>query len=515
MLCAKGAGLNTEKLCLKGTRGGILDDIADWINIGDKDIRVFWLYGTAGSGKSAIAHTIAHRFERLGRLGSFFSFDRSRKGEERHMKIFTTMARDLANCDPQFRKKLAKTIDENRSLSDTPDILRQWEELIVKPAKAMSETMTGPIVIVIDALDESGDEDSRHHLLRILAGKQTNVEGRIMSLPPNFRFLLTSRPLSDIDDEFRSVTHVRRESMDTILSTENDVILYISNQLSEAGLRTAQVRDFAGPLARKSEGLFEWARLACAYVNGKKKIVRVGSTAEERFRAIVDHSGDVRLLDGMYKLTLTGIFPPEQDQREIRFGRFKSVMAQILGTMEPLSLTSLESMRHHFIDHRDDGIHSIIGSMGDLLSGTTDCSVPIRALHASFPDFLMDPVRSGEYFIDVSPVKENLALSCLGVMKSELRFNICELQSSYLPNSKVSGLDDRVKKYISPQLAYSCRFWIAHVCNTPLKASVANGVRELFSDKKLLFWFEALSLLKSINTCAGSLSSLIQWIMVC
>ena len=190
-------------------------------------------------------------------------------------------------------------------------------------------------------------------------------------------------------------------------------------------------------------------------------------------------------------------------------------MAQILGTMEPLSLTSLQSMRCHFLDHRDDDISSIVGSMGDLLSGTTDSSVPIHALHASFTEFLTDCGRSNEYFIDVLPVRENLALSCLGVMKDQLRFNICQLPSSYLPNSKVSDLDGRIKEHISPELAYSCRFWTVHVCDTLFNVSIANAVRELFSDKELLFWFEALSLLTSINTCAASLSSLIQWFLVC
>ncbi len=79
---AEGAGLNTQKLCLEGTRGEILDEITDWINnVDDNAPRLFCLHGTAGSRKSAIAHTIAHRFQALGRLGSFFCFDRNRAAE--------------------------------------------------------------------------------------------------------------------------------------------------------------------------------------------------------------------------------------------------------------------------------------------------------------------------------------------------------------------------------------------------------------------------------------------------
>jgi len=188
---AAGAGLNTQKLCLEGTHRGILGDIMDWINNGDEDTHVYWLHGTAGSGKSTIAHTIADLFRRLGRLGSFFSFDRN-DAAERHKKIFTTIAQDLANCDPQLRKALATVIHHNTPLRNTSDILQQWEEFIVKPAKAMSEAMAGPIVIVINALDESGVVESRCHLLQILTGKGASADGNISSLPPHFRIVLTS-----------------------------------------------------------------------------------------------------------------------------------------------------------------------------------------------------------------------------------------------------------------------------------------------------------------------------------
>ena len=380
---AAGAGLNTEKICLDGTRSGILGDIMDWINNGDEDTRVYWLHGTAGSGKSAIAHTIADRFKSLGRLGSFFSFDRDAAAEQRHRKIFATIAQDLADCDTQLRMVLATTIHHNTSLKNTQDIQQQWEEFIVKPAKAMSEAMAGPILIVIDALDESGVAASRLNLLRILAGKQATAGGHITSLPPHFRILLTSRTLSDIRSAFEGVPHVRWKSMVSIPSTESDIFRYVSNQLSEAKLGTAQVQDFAGPLAHKSGHLFEWARLACAYVNGEDD-VEVGLTANERFRAIMDH---VPLLDDMYKFTLGTIFPPRQPQRDIRIDRFKSVMAQLLGTMEPLSLISLQSMRRHFHDDQGLDIHSIVGPMGLCSAGSLiPLSLSAPFMHP-FPSF--------------------------------------------------------------------------------------------------------------------------------
>jgi hypothetical protein len=73
MTYADGAGLDTRKECLQGTRTEILSQITKWVNsTGDNIPRVLWLSGPAGKGKSAIAHTIAKWFEDVGGLGSCY-----------------------------------------------------------------------------------------------------------------------------------------------------------------------------------------------------------------------------------------------------------------------------------------------------------------------------------------------------------------------------------------------------------------------------------------------------------
>ena len=516
---AGGAGLNEQKLCLEGTREELVKEIVDWINNVEKDAPcIFWLHGPAGTGKSSIAHTIAYQFqEELKRLGSCFCFDRSRLAEQRHEKVFSTIAQDLAKCDMSLSKQLAAAVHGNPALKNTTDILQQWKELIMKPAKTLAEAIMGPIVIIIDALDESGNTDSRRVLLRILGNAIDN--SRITDLPPNIRILLTSRPLPDIYSALNGGTHVRQKSMDSVSteSTKRDILRYVSDELSGVDFKIPR-QEVLACLAGSSGQIFEWARLACAYIRGDNN-AGTGLEPHERFNNIITHSkfDHVPLLDGIYKFTLGTIFPKEQPprQRERSLERFGSVMAQILGTMEPLPLGSLASMRCHFKDLAEINIHTIVAPMAALLSGTTDPSVSIRPLHTSFADFLTDRDRSGEFFVDVHPIHNDLAFASLGVMKEKLGFNICRLPSSHIPNSKICDLDDRVQNYIPPELAYSCRFWTHHVRDVSFNSALAAEVRAFFNHERLLFWFEALSLLNVINTCAGSLSSLIQWVMVC
>ena len=502
---ARGGGLNTQLLCLEDTREELLEEISDWINSVEKDApRIFWLHGLAGTGKSSIAHTIAHRFQQLKRLGSCFCFDRSWMAERRHEKVFSTIARDLVDSDISLRRQLAAVVRDNDALKNTTDILQQWEELIMKPVRALAEVLMGPIVIILDALDESGDTDSRRVLLQILG----NTESRITDLPPNIRILLTSRHLPDIDFHLERRTHIREKSMDSIpsKSAKCDIVRYVSGQLSQVkfGIRSEDV--FAS-LAAYSGQIFEWARLACAYIRGDNNS-GIGLKPQERFDAIITHrkTTPLSLLDGMYKFTLEAIYPKDQPprQRDRRLEAFKSVIAQILGTQEPLSLGSLMSMRRHFKNLADIDIVTIVASMVPLLSGATDLSLPLLPRHTSFSDFLTNRLRSGEFFTDVHLIHNDLAFASFAIMLS-----------SSLPNSEIRDRDDRVKEYIPPELAYSCRYWAEHVFQAPFNSPLAIEVRAFFDREKLTFWFEALSLLKLINTCAGSLSYVIEWVEVC
>jgi hypothetical protein len=521
MTYADGAGLDTRKQCLQGTRTEILSEITEWVkSTGDNVPRVLWLSGPAGKGKSAIAHTIAKWFEDAGGLGSCYSFDRQREADRRHEKIFSTIARDLADRDPGMRRALADAVRAASSLKTTADIIQQWQKLLIEPLKMSSGSTGEPIVIMIDALDESGGVETRRDLLRILAGKHQNpTVPKITNLPGNFRFIVTSRPLGDINDEFHGVQHIRQMSMDDIpiAVAESDIHTYLSKELQGRGFKD---REFA-VLAKKADGLFEWARLACAYITEPY----VGLSPIDCYDDLVSRSPAKRdmLLNSMYDLILTNIMPRDtsthvQHSRELRLtalARFRSVMGQILGTAEPLPLESLNAMRRLFPTQEDNiDVELVIRNMGSLLSGITNPDSPIRPLHASFRDFLTDESFSGEFFIDLSKAQHDLAFASLRVMEHGLRFNICDLKSSYLPNSEDPELQERVQKRIPPDLSYSCRFWTSHVRTAVFDKELAKEVKLFFDHERLFFWLESLALINALGGAVPALSLIPQWLKV-
>jgi len=236
----------------------------------------------------------------------------------------------------------------------------------------------------------------------------------------------------------------------------------------------------------------------------------------DRFEDVITGTSEsqigTHLLDDMYHRILAEIIIPENAKA---MARVRSVMAQILASLEPLSMSALTAMRRHFPGVSSSyKVELVMWPLGSLFAGTADSHTPIRPLHASFYDFLTDESRSKKFFIDKSLASGDLAFGSLRLMKAGLRFNICSLESSYLPNSAIPDLEQRVKKSIPPELSYSCRFWGTHVRTIDFDPSLAKEVKAFLDDERLLFWLEALSLLKGVGGSSVTLSSIADWVQV-
>ncbi|KIM50830.1 hypothetical protein SCLCIDRAFT_33957 [Scleroderma citrinum Foug A] len=237
LVCATGVGVDTRKLCAEGRRTDILKEITDWIDDPTPTApRIFWLYGQVGEDNSAIAHTIAWHMRNCGELGSCFSFARDRRSERLHEKVLSTIARDLAAWDLRLKPILADALALDPSLGSTPDVMQQWQKLILEPLSRLKSAMVGNVVVVIDALDESGDDTTRQHILRLLTSPEAD------KLPSNLRILLTSRPEVDIRRGLNSACHIKSRSLDEIPTQfmARNVRLSVSIELGGLAEKTCQ-----------------------------------------------------------------------------------------------------------------------------------------------------------------------------------------------------------------------------------------------------------------------------------
>ena len=403
---AGGAKFNSKKECLPGTRTSIINDISDWVNSSDGP-RICLLSGVAGSGKSSIANTVAHRFKDLGRLGSSFCFDRSHAADRRPDNLFSTIARDLADLDHQRKSALWDVIQEERSLRTTHDPAEQFEKFILLPTANLMAI--GPILIVIDALDESGDKIARKALLSILGQE-------VSRLPPNFRILVTSRAEADIQETFDNHPHAICMHMGAIdpKSTDHDISVFVLSQLSEVkGLDQSQHAEWCHRLVEKAEGLFQWASTVCLFI-------ATDFNPTGRLEAVLSlgpQSDKEAFLDDLYQTILKELF---KSQSKTTIGLLKQNLGMVLAVKDPLSLPSLEGLRCIIGSSGHGPSMDILRPLGSLLTGVTGNLVPVRPLHSSFRDFLISEDSSKEFFIDTSLRDESLALACLQTINMHL-----------------------------------------------------------------------------------------------
>ncbi|KAL4065636.1 WD40-repeat-containing domain protein [Scleroderma yunnanense] len=491
--------VNVRQTCLDGTRTEILNEIVVWIM--DPDVnapRIFWINGLAGQGKSTIVHTVAQWSKSVGILGSYFCFAGDRQVERRGEKMFMTIARDLANYDPLFGQALAAAVTKDPSLKTTRDVTQQWEKLLLEPMSKVSGIRN--VVIVIDGLDENGPSSSRMHIMSALASKE------VASLPFNFRILLTSRPLSDIQLALGSSPHVKAMSLNDLptASTNRDIYQYINHLVGpHRGIEAPELKQ----MTQISAGLFEVARLAAHFLNPHV----AGETAKERLADMVlCVSGEGEpLLDSIYRATLDSVIC----QRPTALERFCSVMRQVLYTAEPLSMEAYTKMRRQFSQKKDSYDSNIILSFIPIfLTGVRSRTTIARPLNASFYEFLSDQSRSQEFFSGGSYIQFDLALSSLRLLHTSLRFNICELESSYLPNSEVVGLTEKIASNIPLYLSYTCQHWAKHLQVVDFNPILAEEIRGILESEKVLFWFEVLSLVGGLENAAVDLASVARWL---
>jgi len=352
-----GASVQQDEMCLENTRVEIIDEISAWINsIGDEVPQVFWLCGQAGTGKSAISHTIGQRFKALSRLGAFFSFNRTYSAERTPHKALHTLAHNLAYVDQAFQNALVKVLDKDVTIAGTTAIQVQWDNLIVQPAQSLADNRNGPIVIIIDAFDECGDKSSkgRKALLSVLT-RSTH------GLPKNFHILITSRPEPDVLHalSLQNSPALRHKDMIDIPNTEDDILKYIQYKMMDPNeiwgvLSETECFD----LAKMSEGFFQWAFTACEALKGWGK---GGSTVSELFedlRAVSPKSqNDLQALDGIYRTILEIAFD-FNNPRAMK--NYRLVMSQLLAGMEPVSQKMLARTRHEYLDVENDGAVNVV-----------------------------------------------------------------------------------------------------------------------------------------------------------
>jgi hypothetical protein len=359
--------------------------------------------------------------------------------------------------------------------------------------------MIGEIVVVIDALDEC---DDRSDILAALAKDD---------LPPNIRFIVTTRPEEDIMLALESLPHVLpRPLSGDEAGVDADIRTYFKTKLQRAEeLNDEDISE----LTRKAGHLFQWASTACRYLIGDPDQPgkhQAGIDIQARLATIyVAHDG----LDGIYHTILETVLSdiPAECSSVLQ------VLVKILATSVPLPLSALKGLC------LDDKEQKIIDRDIPKLASLLDVHSPdgVRPIHTSFQDYLTTRDRSKRFSVDIRQGHHDLAIAAFTVMNQELHFNMFNIPTSHQDLTTLTCNEPH--RLLNQALYYSCRYWREHL--NSLDAPSATHITEQiykFSTEKLLFWIEVMSAAKSLDIAVSILenrsnsvfvsTSLVSWV---
>ena len=504
---AKGASFDSHAeehnaKCLANTRVETQEQIREWAKRRDSK-HIFWLSGMAGTGKSTIARTVAQSFADQGRLGASFFFKRGEGDCGAASKLFTTIAADLMIRIPAMKPTIRMAIDMDSAIAEK-NLNDQFVKLIYEPLLKIQRTSVEAVefVVVIDALDECDEKD----IIEILRLLTQTKDIRSISL----RIFVTSRPELPIRLSFRQMSDETYQ--DLVLhkvarqTVERDITLFFEHELAK--IKVQRSLDAPWPaegnieiLVNMAVPLFIFAATVCRF------LAEANGNPRTRLRDVLTYNAeDISKQDLTYLPILDHVFCGQGAREKEKLSRaFREVVGPIIILEAPLSVHSLAAL----LGLPKEEIRCRLDSLHSVLSIPADERLPVRLLHSSFRDFLLDPQkrRSSPFWIDKSETHTKLVIQCLLLLSSQkgIKRNMCKLSSPGSPRSEIDRrlLDER----LTAEVRYACRYWVSHLQQSKWRIRDDDQVHQ-FLHTYVLYWLEAMSLIGQTPESINMMSSL-------
>lgn len=468
---------------MEGTREAPLEQIMIWANDASSS-GLFWTHGLAGSGKSTIAVTVCERLRRKAALGGAFFCKRDVPEQRDARRILPTLASSLTKLYMPYRDLIAEVLEKEEDISATP-LAYQLSTLFTIPLAAINKQGNSPhdpLAFVVDALDECGDDSSRSQIANCLC--------QIAALAGWLKVFVTSRPQPELVRAFSS----SQVSLDlNSLDSAGDVTKYtrtcLQDLVDSRELDAKWLNDETiNALSARAAGLFIWTSTMMNFVRNQiDKTYAMEALLEGQ-------SADAeRNLDALY---MTVIRSGSSEGMNVDLKRAFLGIVRITAKNQPLSIAALCDFMPRLGSRRrmeSSTLRAAFGLLRSVLYEDASKGNVVRVCHPSFLDFIESSQRCNEYWTNSEQLHQTMITKCFNIMQAGLRFNICALESSYIANTEVPDLRQRILDKIAESLQYSCLYWITHFTEVD-RETVDGLVAEFFGGLQVLYWLEVLSL---------------------
>jgi hypothetical protein len=406
---------------------------------------------------------------------------------------------------PTLHQYICHAVNEHSDIA-SQSLGDQWQQLVLHPLSKLDGcSCYSSYVLVVDALDECDDDSNIRIILQLLAETRSLEKVQL-------RVFLTSRPEIPIRSGFYQIPDA--EHQDFVLHSispsvvDHDISLYLEYNLRLIGQELSLGADWPGGdtiqcLVYNASGLFIWAATACRFIREVKRFTatRLGTI----LGSSTTMNAPERHLNEIYITVLKHSVSPEytaEEKMEL-YSMLRNVVGSTVILLSPLSVYSLSRLLKipkEDIDQTLEDLHSV-------LDVPKDQTLPLRLHHPSFRDFLLnnDRCKDPDFWVDKKQAHQTLANSCIGLMSTSLKQDICGLDA---PGILVTDVESsRVERSLPPAVQYACLYWIPHLQKSGSQLHDNDQVHQ-FLQEHLLHWLEALGWMQKVSEGIHAIASL-------
>ncbi|KAF8996365.1 hypothetical protein BDQ17DRAFT_1364570 [Cyathus striatus] len=404
--------------CHPDTRKKVIQDIMNWVNSEDPEKPLMWFKGVAGAGKSAIAQTIAERSFREGKLLSSFFFSRTATGSGRNdgSRLVPTIAYHLAIAIPDAKDMIIAELEQDPAMFHH-SMEVQLKRLIMDPIEQLRNIQREasiPYLVIIDGLDECNELQVQSRII-------TTIADTLRQSPVHMQYLIVSRPEREIQKTFDlpSLHNVYVQlSVKDDSKAYHDIEVYLKSEFDKMKkthtLATYLSTNSNWPLDMDIWTLVNRSSGQFIYASTVMKYIAKDDGDPESMENMSDENPFAQL-DALCNYILSSAVSKTKGGKDTILTILQVILLSKIDSANDIKLFTATTVAN-FLGIKKSDLELWMVHLHSIIS-VPDDNGQITFHHASITDFLLDPSRSGVFFIDSIKGNIFMAQHCLAIIQ--------------------------------------------------------------------------------------------------
>jgi hypothetical protein len=444
-----------------------------WLN--DVNMRLLWIKGGAGKGKTMMTIGIVERILSAGDDSVLVTYFFCQNADSQLNTLAGTLKGLILRLMTQ-QEGLEDSLQRRWDRRDQRfiDDMNVWQTLWVVFLEMLDRCRPRTVYIIIDALDECEDKDMEDFLGRVV---------RSGLRQPRVKWLLTSRPLDSAQQKL--LTGNDQIGLSLELNSEHvarGVQAYIAAKVLELDRgkhygESLRVR-LNAELTLKAEATFLWVSLVCKVLEG--------IPAEDALATVTDTP---KGLPPLYQRAFQQLHGSRESEA------CEHILKVLMLAYRPLHVSELGGLTNN------DGEEVVRRLVDQCSSFIRSRKNSVEFVHQSARDYLGGKDGQSPLECPAPYGHLELAMNCLSHLNRRLKVNLLDLPrpDSTWTLSDMSADNSKAQQLLQ-SLDYAATFWIQHLQGARLSRAhqgvFAKGkVVSDFLNGKFLEWLECLALL--------------------